>query len=663
MPDFRLACSVRLRLRLDEGASRRNIQPPEPEEGAEGNPAEPARTAPGATSTGAAEQRRRIASQKAAQAPLRGRVPEASLEAESLQLTRDLQALQGDVGGDPGAFGSGADPERLVDVAVRPLSVSYERPSLSDAAKATISLDYRAFPVDPRAVRSCGVVIQIGPVDAQAFAEGNLGARRGFQGTAEAADRRPFLGEIPGEGARFEGWVDTWDIELAEGGDAITLECRDYSAVLRDKRVPRGVQIDQTKDLLTGVQEFIDRFATTRGFVVVFGPAVRLTREQESQLFQDPNVRNTAGSAPPVPITSLGTLAKSKGGKQAKAKRQGNTEQSVWDAIQVLCLRLGYQPVVRGKILFLQEPQAQFRAAQPYLAVYGQNLSTLKFTRKLQGVANKTIEIRSPDPTIGATRWARYPVARPAPSARSGFENVSESGILGDPTSRQPQARREAKIAPSGRSEDDVLVFQFPSIADLPTLERIARSLYEQISRQEVQGEFQTHDIEVLRLVPRGANSTEVVRAGFLELFPGDSVLALVTRGRPVATVLQQSRTIVENSCIELTRQAVARRARFFEQLGLDGGAAQRIAAALENVPIANKFQVYSTSLSWSSTDGYSLTVGFRNFLGVRDEPADEAVRAEQTSAALSAFAAELPSLGAPGSLSVIASDVRRGAL
>ena len=85
---------------------------------------------------------------------------------------------------------------------------------------------------------------------------------------------------------------------------------------------------------------------------------------------------------------------------------------TVWDHIVDTVVAVGYLPIIRGLEMYLIEPRTFYQStSNAKKLVYGRNLKDLKYARKLGGISKvPTIEVRSPDPEIGRTRWARAPV-------------------------------------------------------------------------------------------------------------------------------------------------------------------------------------------------------------------------------------------------------------
>jgi hypothetical protein len=315
----------------------------------------------------------------------------------------------------------------------------------------------------------------------------------------------------------------------------------------------------------------------------------------------------------PIPAASIPPVKKQKGGKK-RAIPSGGRKQSAWDHIVEVTAQLGLVPVWRGFTLFLLEPRALFSSfAGARRMVWGRNISKLGFTRKLTGYLADTIELRSADPSIGRTRWARYPVVDGEPS----------SGILGDPNSPQPVVSRANRVTPSGRPDERVRVYPARGITDQKTLERLAQNVFEEVGRQEIKGELETDEVESF------GSTTE---ADLLALQPGEPVTIEIAL--PVAVGSDGPRVPVQSSLQELSGQSVAERAAFLRGLGMSAQTAQRLAQAQEGIQLVSTFRAGHVNLKWSNETGVSVGFDFQNFIVARDAPEELGLQPKVTSPA-----------------------------
>lgn len=487
-----------------------------------------------------------------------------------------------------------------------PISCAIERTSIRDADTAEVTFDYRDLPIDPRVVRSGLVSITLGSVTADEYQRGVINREeRTSDGMLVSIVERSQGAELKfsGNASRFVGFIDEWHIEMGEDGDKVVLTMRDISALLIDEPMRSGITIDMLKPLDEGVRDFINTFPSIRGMTVFFG-----TPEQ----FNEAAYELIAAKAP-IPRDSIPEVALSRKGKKAKSQKKGDVEDNVWDHIVTTCAKLGFIPFVRGFVLFIVEPRNLFdQASKSRKMVFGRNIKTLEFDRKMSGVTTQTIEVRSPDPDIGRTRWARYPVLDDEPSC----------GILGDPDSPQPTISRPQKVSPSGKPDEQVLVMCIARVNDLEVLKRIAENTFQEICRQEIEGSFETDDLESFK--ESEADGRLFPEEDLLDMYPGDTVTVLYAP--PDTTAQGDSYQVTEkdnkratSSAQELAAMSFARRADYLRGLGMAASTAERIAAVTEGLPFANSFRVGTVTISFDVDDGLSVACSFYNFIATRE--------------------------------------------
>lgn len=537
--------------------------------------------------------------------------------AQKAALDASRSAIQNSVGPKvlqkPEGLSGGTSDEETVVFTVLPQSCSIERNNIVDPDTAEVILDYKDVPLDPRIIRSCLITITIGTVDAGSYRDGVVSRQvRDSDGMLTSVVERQPDEELRfgNTQSRFVGFVDEWEIELGESGDQVVLKCRDVSALLKDDRLPSGVAIDLSMPIVSGIEDLLARdddfgkplFPSARGMKVYFGLPTELG-----------DVRKLVEDKGPVPGELLAVTQKVRKGKQAKSAKSGDHEDSLWDHIVVTAQKMGLVPFVRGFVLFLAKPETIYGQIEGgRKMVYGRNLSELKFTRKLGGVMADTIEIRSFDPDIGRTRWARYPVLNNEPS----------SGILNDPNSPQPVTSRPNKLSPTGKPTEAVKVFSVPRIVDLEVLQSVARQTFEQIARQEIEGSFTTEDLDSFRDPTEESN---LPSADLLELMPGDPVTILVapmdptTVGDPFAQVEKSGKDVGVTSQ-EIASFTQSRRQQYLQGLGMSPKTAARIAKASEQIPLANTFKAAYVNIDYSVDDGVTIECSFYNYITVREE-------------------------------------------
>jgi hypothetical protein len=484
------------------------------------------------------------------------------------------------------------DDARTIGIDVLPLDSRIMRNGLMEADEAEVTFDHRTVPVDPRVLRAVFLDLVIGTVGPDDFEFGVLGVQRSDGSPLSVVQRQIGQDVVLGSSTRFVGYVDDWKVSGEGDGDTISIRARDMTAPLIDQKLPSGVSIDLTQPIADGVQELVDTFAATRGMKVVFGNPIG-----------EDTVQNR-GDRGPIPGDTVPKPLKARRGRQSRRKKSGDTSMTVWDHIVDTVVATGYLPIIRGLSLYIIEPRTFYQGtASAKKLVYGRNLSGLEYARKLGGVSKvPTIEVRCPDPEIARTRWARAPVK----------DGQQASGVFGinDP----PKANRANNISPGGSAQEEIKVIPISGVSDGAALERIAQSLYEQIGRQEIEGNFSTDDITAFESEEEG---------DLLNMLPGDAVEVLIA---PLNAATTEDSTNTTpggsvSSLQELNSFTIARRKEFLVNLGYADLAAERLAEAQEQTHLVTTFRVQDVTIDWSQEEGVSIEGDFVNFIVAREAP------------------------------------------
>lgn len=477
--------------------------------------------------------------------------------------------------------------DRVVLGNIMPRSCGIERNGLRTADTATVVINHTDAPFDPRIIRACAIEITVGVVDPVDYERGIRGERRPDGSLLSVVERGS------ARSTRFVGVVDSWQVALdADEGDSITLECRDLSAILFDTPLASATGIDLTLPIDQGVRAFLDRYPTSRGIRVTYG-----------------NPGETGGDAP-VPANAAPSVLAARRGRVSRQHRSGDQRMTLWDHITETCTRVGVVPIFVDYELRILDPRTFYStdAVETRRMVYGRNLTHLEFTRKLGGTKVPTIEVRCYDPGIGRTRWARYPVAGADPRA----------GVLGesDPAAR-PSRANETTV--SGHAPDErIQTYVVRGVTDGSALYNIARSIFEQVGRQEIEGNFVTSDVRSFE--PVGP----IDQTDLLALDVGEPVELLVAGG-PRVPVATGALTVAE-----LQSYSRASRVAYLERIGWSTEVAERFAALQDATSFQTIFRSQNVRIDWDADEGLKVTVDFINYITVRENAAPSAVADRQ---------------------------------
>ena len=518
------------------------------------------------------------------------------------RMTREATSSdteQGASGQRPNAVAGTPPDDNYVRAGIVPLSVKIEKNSFRVADTATFTLDWKDVPFDPRLVRACGVDAYVGLISAGDYARGIVG-NRGERGQLQSMLTANADNAAPGF-CRFFGFVDSWTIQYdGSDGDTVTLECRDLTCLFIDTPLATGTSINLDKPIDEGIQEFIDGYPKLARIPVRFG-----------------NFGTGTQHGPPPNVgQSMPPQTRARRGRRARQTRSGDQKMSVWDHITDVCVAAGFVPIVRGTELRIIDPRTLYLSSNPDTQtgrkmVYGRNLEGLQFSRKLQNVTTPTIEVRCYDPSIGRTRWARWPVP----------DGAITSGILG--VTNPPAPSRTPTPTPSGSQQDEqIQTYNVRAISDPVALARVARSLFEQIGRQEIEGNLTTSmpfSWDVTTDLPdnTSANSLLAVEAG-------DPVTILTAPSNAPEDYGRLTATTVQN----LSREA---RASYLRNLGWSEEVAQKFAQLQEAAGFQTTFRVQNARIDFDHDDGLEINIDFINYVTVREEQSPPSDAASQT--------------------------------
>lgn len=602
MPIYRPSARVKLVIRLEEGTNTEALRANLP--ATAGAPVGGAKTFSArefeiaSTPQEARAQLDRIQQTLENLQRLRSELPADELLYEESDLMRQRDRLQ-DIAA-PGASLpeslGGAPPDNLVVLGtILPQSFRVERNGLRVADTANIVLDWRDAPFDPRTIRSVGVEIIYGVIPQEDYAAGMAGQER-TDGTRLSVVRRTDITQPPPEGAdRFVGFADSWGVSF-KGADTITIDCRDLTGLLLDTPVSAANPINLDVPIDQGVRELLDRYPATRGMKVVYGA---------------PGERSSA----PTPGRAIPVSARPRRGRQGGAQRarEGDTETNIWDMVTEVCTTLGLVPLIVDEVLQLVLPRTFYAGRDTTRAmIYGRNLSELNIDRKLGGVKVPTVEIRSYDPDIGRTRWARFPVPGNAPRA----------GIFGD--SDPPLPVRANDVPPSGNVPDDkVMTYTLNGITNPETLANAAESIFHQVGRQEMEGNFATKDVwsweqyedgSGAGLRPRPVDAADLLRVRSGD--PIEIVIAAFERGgaEPGEEPFNAG---------ELAAMSGSARANFLRSLGWSQEAAERFSRIHDELAMQTVFRTGNVRIEFDGQQGFRIAADFINFLEIRELEGD----------------------------------------
>lgn len=314
-------------------------------------------------------------------------------------------------------------------------------------------IDFKNFPFDPRSIRSAGVTIHV--EDRKRIFRTNNSLRL-LQPTEESII--------------FQGFADEDNIELDEEKRTVRLEGRDFTSLLLD-------------------QEYVgDPIATTKPIdQVIKGLLEELEATAEIEILNQTN-----GTLPTISQFSP-TFNKE------AAVKNGRPRKTYWDMIQSIVEQAGLIGYISLDKFVLSKPRALYNKSKAKKFVYGHNLKSLTFTRKLGRQKGFNIRVLSLDIEKKKVLEAKIPEEATEawtqdislPRKRIQVPNIKPDGTQGEP-----------KDAP-------FITFRVPNVTNKDQLVSIGEKIFEEVGRQQIEGSLSTKEMVICDKENDFFNATE----------------------------------------------------------------------------------------------------------------------------------------------------------
>lgn len=351
---------------------------------------------------------------------------------------------------DSSGASSSTGPLRTPDVRVEarsPNSATVENNDYATADTFSVTLPRTEFPVDPRALRDVRV--------------------RVWMGDSGALDAPLRINE-----PMIVGFVDEPPLDLDEGGEAITLSGRDYTAIALDTQWGSGLERGFTVRLDQPLDTIVRAVFLNYPRLAPFAAAVRVVT------LPGRGTQNVV----PVPAAPLVS------GLRARTWRW-RSDQPVWESLSELCSRAGWAIWFDGESVVLSAAEGIYGDTlldTPRL-VWGESLSRLSITRKLTRDRVSGVEVVAYNSREGRSHTARYPAG----------------------------AREYTRYTPA----------RDPRWSD-ESVQRLAEQAYALVSRQQMTGSFETEELR------EGVHDLTELRHGrTVRIAVDPSLEALIARG------------------------------------------------------------------------------------------------------------------------------------
>jgi hypothetical protein len=422
-------------------------------------------------------------------------------------------------------------------VLAKNITVTINDYTRADTFSATI--DYSEFPFDPRTIRALGITVHL--EDKRQLFITNKNSKNFNQLN---------LIEAKKENTIFQGFADEESIDFNDTTREVKFEGRDFTSLLIDAPYS-GKALELGVPLNLIIKQLVNQLPAT----------------------QDLTVENRTGGILPTiasyapDYNPLGT------GRSSKKK------EKYWDVITEIVQRAGLIAYIELDKLVITRPRVLYSQSKPYQFIYGKNLSSLNFSRKLGRQKGVNIIIRS----LNIERKEVLEVKIPEQAT------VEWAQSIGVARSRQ-KIQKVDKDGDIKEEDAPFLTFNVPNIANIDQLIEIGEGVYEEIGRQQIEGSIETKEMCILQDegvefdVTKIRNGTPIK----IEIDQGD----LEGIGR-IKSVAARERFLIARCYEEKVARALARTLGKFE----------------------TRFYTRSVEFSLDASSGFKMSLDFVNFI------------------------------------------------
>ena len=328
--------------------------------------------------------------------------------------------------------------------------VTVDKTNWNEADSFTADVDYKSFPFDPRTIRTVQVRIYME----------DTGALFNRDGTP----REIVPDRVNAENLVFAGFVDTMDVSYTGEDRQVHMEGRDFTGLFLDVSTP-------------ALRELIKPNYTMKRVVDTVIKSSKTTENMKSEV--DPESHGAVFA----PLSRAGFDL-----SNAEARKNFPRGSNNWEVIQIFAAQAGVIVYVEGDVVKLREAKNIYEEKRAALMVYGHNLNSVTFGRKLGRQKDFNVRVFSTDVegklqlSVEIPKKARDPEFIRKFVTKPGQHNtILEVDTLG----KKVEPPRAAPF----------LYFPIPNVKSKATLTRIGESIFETIARQQLEGHLETNEM------------------------------------------------------------------------------------------------------------------------------------------------------------------------
>lgn len=545
---------------------------------------------------------------------------------------------------------------RFIDIA--PLSTTRAINSHRSADELSVRLAWKDLPFDARIVRAMLLLHFEGTVPASAFGTGKPG---------EGSTPTGYLVPATYSNLRFVGMADEIGDEHFDGGDFVSIKARDLTAVLIDTKlptlIPSDVPIPRYDRIVGGTVKTI-RPGTN--MLEVLRALLDTLHGTAADFIRGPFLRGITLAElpkldrrryPKIMTTALGRNQAARNGGEPVVIRHTSRmgEESYWDAITDLCVSHGLVPFVDRDMLILQPPRTLYngvpevpgRPGEPTFPtsyrekigdtkhtvrrmVWGGNLASLRFQRKLARIKAPVVRVTSYNPDAKPASKRLLSVMHPKIAVHNVVGNiVTENGATAAINPAEFDPKGPTLINPTGQGGTiEIHNVAVQGITDIALLRKIAEATYETLGRAELGIVCTTSDVASWSDHPAFDPNQD---PDLLDLRAGDPLELVVTpteRRTGQLFGLSELNLLVKRSIATASvfgePAALTSAVAFLVARGWREEDARQLAKVLASANLMTVFRVQGASITIDGEQGdVQVQIDARDYIRARADPED----------------------------------------
>lgn len=435
---------------------------------------------------------------------------------------------------------------------VQAKSVRVEVNDYTEADTFDMVIDYKQFPFDPRTMRSVQVTIWMQDVSP------------GQEGIKPSRENLIYL-----------GFADEESISFDENNREVRLSGRDYTSLLIDFTRLRIDRLDAAGKVV-GSRTAPKLSNPANGFL--YKPIDEVFRKllAENRATRDLLVQTRLNRSPPLVLP-------------ADLNQLSNT--SYWNIMSTIVARKALILFVEKDTIVIRDARNLYDTEDVVQLVYGRNIKNLEYGRMIGRQRDFNIRIRAPFPNQKGVLVKHLP--RDAQSAR--FKRLF--GVKGSKGEFVKQDYKKQMIDVKGNPyfvDGDFIDHNVANIGSEKELIALGEKVYEEISRQQLEGSLTTMEMEFARFTGKTRVQSSI---SFKDLTFGTAIELVID---------QDDLTAIQGLSDKQQRE------QYLLRKGFPATVASAFATSLGRVKYRFYLVSYSIDLSES---GFQIDMGFINFI------------------------------------------------